>query len=354
MRSSFRLALAASSLAIACAVAEGQLQGMLTAVTFPGPVTGAPVRFTIYLPQGYSDSTDRLPVIFHLHGMDGTHDGPQLSFVPASYEAARAAGLIGPAILVFPDGYGDSLWADSATTNKPAETNVIREILSHVDANYRTSAMRGGRAVQGFSMGGFGCLMYASKYPDLFSACVSYSGSITDWNTLMNVRPDLAAELFAGSLERFQQFSPWFWSQQNAAVLRASVGYRMVVGNITSDLNTNRAYRSHLIGLGITPNYVETGLPHDLPMQLDAEGANSWAFIQANLRGRSSDRCDGDADLSGDVEFADITSVLVNWGRLYPDDAGAGDSDRSGVVNFADITSTLSSFGAACHAGPFR
>jgi hypothetical protein len=51
-------------------------------------------------------------------------------------------------------------------------------------------------------------------------------------------------------------------------------------------------------------------------------------------------------DATGDcaVTFADITSVLTNWGAAGPD----GDADSSGGVTFADITSVLTNWGATC------
>lgn len=57
--------------------------------------------------------------------------------------------------------------------------------------------------------------------------------------------------------------------------------------------------------------------------------------------------CFGDADGNGSITFADITSVLANFG-----DVGApfipGDADGSGVVDFGDITAVLAFFGAVC------
>ncbi|MBL8746374.1 MAG: endonuclease/exonuclease/phosphatase family protein [Phycisphaerae bacterium] len=54
--------------------------------------------------------------------------------------------------------------------------------------------------------------------------------------------------------------------------------------------------------------------------------------------------CEGDADGDGVVNFADITSVLANWGTSGP----AGDADHDGSVNFADITRVLASWGNTC------
>jgi hypothetical protein len=59
--------------------------------------------------------------------------------------------------------------------------------------------------------------------------------------------------------------------------------------------------------------------------------------------------CLGDADSSGSVNFADVTSVLSNFNNVgIPGVQTAGDADCSGTVNFADITSVLSNFNVAC------
>ena len=60
--------------------------------------------------------------------------------------------------------------------------------------------------------------------------------------------------------------------------------------------------------------------------------------------------CMGDADGSGTVDFADITSVLSNWGASYAPGAvpAPGDSDHGGSVNFADITATLANYEGPC------
>ncbi len=57
----------------------------------------------------------------------------------------------------------------------------------------------------------------------------------------------------------------------------------------------------------------------------------------------------GNADGIGGVNFADITSVLANFGASgTPGVQSPGDANCNGVVNFADVTEVLSSFGSAC------
>lgn len=54
--------------------------------------------------------------------------------------------------------------------------------------------------------------------------------------------------------------------------------------------------------------------------------------------------CLGDADNNGLVNFADITSVLTNFGGAGP----LGDADNNGTVNFADVTTVLTNFNIPC------
>lgn len=61
--------------------------------------------------------------------------------------------------------------------------------------------------------------------------------------------------------------------------------------------------------------------------------------------------CMGNADkiTPGQVSFADITSVLINFGLpANPDGTSAGDADCNGTINFADITTVLIFFGMLC------
>lgn len=279
------------------------LDGTVQTVTFMGPVTGRQVTFSLYLPPGYAGGTNRYPVIVHLHGLTGTHSGPQLSSVPPSHEAAVAAGLIEPCLIAFPDGYRDSFWADSANSDKPAETNVRLEIIPHLDANFRTLPVRERRAIQGFSMGGFGAAKFATKFPELFAACAIYDGAMLSWAELQQRHAALAAEIFNNSAARFDEYSPWFWLAGNASVLRSNdVGLRQIVGVL---LNENRAYRGAVTNAGVRLEYVETGLGHVLPDLLAAQGGNTWEFLGRALRA-------GGVDFRVGVDL-DASHVILRW-----------------------------------------
>ncbi len=59
--------------------------------------------------------------------------------------------------------------------------------------------------------------------------------------------------------------------------------------------------------------------------------------------------CPGNADSLGGVNFADVTSVLANFGAVRtPCMQDPGDADCNGAVNFGDITAVLANFNAVC------
>lgn len=57
--------------------------------------------------------------------------------------------------------------------------------------------------------------------------------------------------------------------------------------------------------------------------------------------------CFGDANLDGEVNFADITSVLSNFNTTGTPPF-FGDANANGTVDFADITAVLSVFNTNC------
>jgi S-formylglutathione hydrolase FrmB len=258
------------------------LQGTLvTPVTFLGPVTGKTISFSLYLPPGYSGGSTRYPVVYHLHGMGGVHSNSnQLTVVSQSHEDAVDAGRMGRAIIVFPDGAVDSFWADSRDGARRIETNVVLEIVPYVDAHYRTLASREQRAIEGFSMGGFGAAKFASKFPHLFSAGMVYDGAIVTWAVLVQFHPSVASSMFGNSESYFNQYSPWHWVTQNAATLQSDVPFRQVVG---TQVGANQNFRDHLLTHGITPEYLETGCEHTINCLFSSGGADSWSFIAASF-----------------------------------------------------------------------
>ena len=138
----------------------------------------AKVGYSIYLPPGYGDAGNetRYPVIYWLHDLDET-EVPNSAGLQMVDDAIRA-GKAPPMIVVFASGGRRSWYADSVSRQHLAETTIVRELIPLIDANHRTIGTRGGRAIQGFGMGGTGAIKFGLKYPELFSSVVAYAPSL--------------------------------------------------------------------------------------------------------------------------------------------------------------------------------
>ncbi|MCW3066913.1 MAG: hypothetical protein JWN32_4085 [Solirubrobacterales bacterium] len=157
------------------------LDDRLLDVTMRTDALPAPVHTRILLPAGYpADPARSYPALYMLHGSfaDDTE------WTRAGDAEAITAGL--PVIAVMPDGGAGgwySNWLNHGRGGPPEwERFHIDELIPWVDRNLRTVAARGGRAIVGLSMGGFGAMSYAARHPDLFVAAASFSGAVDSNN----------------------------------------------------------------------------------------------------------------------------------------------------------------------------
>ena len=70
-------------------------------------------------------------------------------------------------------------WAESEDgQSNDWEDHVVRDVVDHVDWNFRTIARREGRALTGLSMGGFGAISMGLRNPGRFVSIGSTSGAL--------------------------------------------------------------------------------------------------------------------------------------------------------------------------------
>jgi S-formylglutathione hydrolase len=149
-------------------------------------------KVLVYLPPSYRrDLARRYPVLYLLHGatstpdewLDGVYQGMNLQRVADSLIAAAIPEFI----VVMPDA-NNALGADWYT-NSPVTGNwqdfVVRDLVGHVDAAYRTEPRRNRRALVGHSMGGFGALAIGFERPNAFGliyaispCCIGFVGRL--------------------------------------------------------------------------------------------------------------------------------------------------------------------------------
>lgn len=149
----------------------------------------------VYLPPNYDSSNKSFPVVYYLPGFTspideflfGEYNGFEL---PKAVDSLIERQLINEMIIVLVDGntfLGGSFYINSPI-NGNWEEYIAYDIVQYIDKNYKTIPSLNSRAIAGNSMGGFGALNIAMKYPDIFGLVYSLSPGLFDVNGILNSR----------------------------------------------------------------------------------------------------------------------------------------------------------------------
>jgi len=127
----------------------------------------------VFLPPKYQkDKHRRYPVVYALHGYSiGAEQWTHEIHVPQTIEGAFAQGAQ-DMIVVLPDSktiHNGSMYSSSVTTGD-FENFIAHDLVSYIDANYRTLSNRASRGLVGHSMGGYGATRIGMKHSDVFGS----------------------------------------------------------------------------------------------------------------------------------------------------------------------------------------
>jgi poly(3-hydroxybutyrate) depolymerase len=289
--------------------------------TFESAAAQTTVSYHLFTPAAYDRELERrFPVVYWLHGSGGGLPGiPQ---VAARFARAIQDGKAPPCLVVFVNGMPDGMYVDWKDGSAPLETVIVKELVPHVDASYRTIASREGRALDGYSMGGYGAARLGFKYPDLFRA-VSMMGSGPLQENLLDAprasrrrAEEVLDRVYGGDPDYFRSVSPRTLAERQAnAIARGSL-VRMVCGDQDNLLANNRAFHEHLERLGIPHSWtVLPGVDHDPLGTLEALGDTNWGFYRQAFAEQAVARTaarQADVDISFTVQGRDRRAVIVN------------------------------------------
>ena len=159
------------------------------------------------------------------------------------------------------------------------ESVVIRDLIPHIDATYRTIASREGRAIEGHSMGGYGALRLAFKYPGLFAAVTANSPALIDIDAFSSGgNLEMFRETFGGDPDYYDRAGPWSLAAKNAAEVRAE-RIRIICGDQDGLFSRARWMDGVLTRLGIPHEFIPVpGAPHNHDQLLAYETFDSFEF----------------------------------------------------------------------------
>lgn len=200
-----------------------QMQGRFDEVVFESEVLknnrlgDSPQRpLWIYLPPGYDDDpARRYPSVYMIQGFTGQIDmwrnrSPFRKNFPELVDEMFAQGYTPPCIVVWVDCWtslGGSQFVDSPATGR-YHTYLCDEIVSWVDAHYRTLPQREHRGIAGKSSGGYGAMITPMLRPDLWGGLATHAGDAlfeTCYLPFFRESTRALRDQYGGSFERFLQ-----------------------------------------------------------------------------------------------------------------------------------------------------
>src|SRR5271166_1032798 len=128
------------------------------------------VRYCAFLPASFDeDKTRRYPVLYYLHGLG---DNEQSLLNLGGWDVIsdlRRQGKIGDFIVLAPSA-GRTFYLNSENGKIRYEDFFLKEFIPQMEKKYRAQSTHATRGITGVSMGGYGALRFAFKYPDQFAA----------------------------------------------------------------------------------------------------------------------------------------------------------------------------------------
>ncbi len=134
-----------------------------------------PVEFAVLLPPGYEESEEEFPLLFFLHGGNGSREFlRQMSpLIERLWEQGRLPGMV----VVTPSATR-SFYMDYRDGSQKWEQFIMTEFLQHLRQGYKVRTDRRGTLLFGISMGGLGALRMGFKYPDVFGGLAAIEPGI--------------------------------------------------------------------------------------------------------------------------------------------------------------------------------
>lgn len=233
-------------------------------------VLGLSTTATVILPE-HADgqigivggrSQDQLPVLYLLHGMSDDDSVWTRRTALERYASQRQLAVVMPAA-------HRSFYTDQHS-GYPYWTHIAEELPRVMASFFPLSPRRENTFVAGLSMGGYGALKLALRFPDRFCAAASLSGALDVAN-----RPELHPEEWRrtfGSHELAKQRGDDLLDLARSADPAFTPALHVWCGLDDWLLDDSRAFRDICLARGIALDYSESDGDHD------------WAAWDAGIR----------------------------------------------------------------------
>ena len=251
--------------------------------TFTSRLAGGEVSYLVYLPPTYEkERAQRYPSVYWLHGLNGSQRAGAV-FVE-QLDAAIRAGKAPAMIVVLVNGMRDAFYNDSRDGKWPIESVIIKELIPHIDSTHRTVARRESRAIEGYSMGGYGAAHLGFKYPDVFGTVGVMAGALIEPRA--EVQPAVFEKMFGADKAYVDVNDPFALVRKNVEAIRGRTVIRVAVGDQDNLQVRDRAFHDLLTELKIEHEFeLVPGVEHNGVKFYKTLGERAFVWYQKALTG---------------------------------------------------------------------
>ncbi len=246
----------------------------------PSKILGHPVPYCVILPSDYdSNKASDYPALYFLHGLGGNEQLLLNSGGMNMIQDLRDSKRIGEFLIVAPDA-GRSFYINSRDGKVRYEDFFIREFLPYIESHYRVRAERKSRGITGVSMGGYGALRFALKYPNLFVAVSAHSPALIE--TLPNIKVSRdQAEAVAEVLGKAfgSPVDAAFWQRESPFTI-VKDGPRPAGLQIYFDCGTDDEFGFNKGNTQFDELLTARGIPHEFHLY---PGGHDWDYFAEHL-----------------------------------------------------------------------
>lgn len=220
---------------------RGDRRGAVHHLEFHSPALAEKRGYVVYLPPGHATSSRRFPTLYLLHGaLDWEKTWIDKGMLAETMDRLRAEGAIGEMIVIMPRDNGDFFRGDARFADYLA-----RDVIGHVDYEFRTLAEPRHRALDGLSTGGFTSVVLGAAHAHVWRSIGTMSGS-HDARTFDALRAHAGAMRDAGQR------------------------YHVSCGKQEPHIESSRDVARALQHAGVAADYAEAHGTHDWPTWREA------------------------------------------------------------------------------------
>lgn len=243
-------------------------------------ILSRPVNYCVDLPAGYASSGRRYPTLYFLHGLFENYHAWDENSGKSILDDLLKQGKVGPFIVVLPDA-GRSFYVNSYDGKDRYEDFFIQELVPYIDARYRTINNPQARGISGVSMGGYGSLHLAMRYPNVFGSVSAQGAALVA--KLPNPLPTQGRLRFYASVLQQAFGNPIndsYWDANNPLTLAENPG-KFANLKIYFDCGTDDRYGFETGAMLLDETLNKHDFPHIFALR---QGNHGWDYMQKYMQ----------------------------------------------------------------------